>query len=84
MAPLAKCALQLHCLSSTGRIACRKGKHNMNAPKSICGSCDDANDVKHSGQAKAPAVPMQHRLGDSFNSNHLERLQIRNVMNYLA
>ena len=59
MAPLAKCALQLHCLSSTGRIACRKGKHNMNAPKSICGSCDDANDVKHSSQAKAPAVPMK-------------------------
>ena len=83
MAPLAKSALQLHGLSSSGRTACHKRKQ-MNAPKAYADHVYAANDVKHSGQAKAPTVPMQHRLGDSFNSNQLERIQLGNVMNYLA
>ena len=56
----------------------------MNAPKAYADHVYAANDVKHSGQVKAPTVPMQHRLGDSFNSNQLERIQLGNVMDYLA
>ena len=58
MARLAKNALQLHCLSSTGRIACHK-KKTHECSQSIPRPCGDANDVKHSGQAKAPALPMR-------------------------